>query len=169
MKARYLVWQQNWRQRPARERQILLFGALLLAPIVTYFLLWQPAHTANKKLSNTLPTLRIQADRLHSQAAEIEKLRHLPQPAVLDANALKAALEESASSHQLRDAVTTLDTQEPNAVRITLASVSFEQWLGWLRDLQQIHHVRADSISIAPLPTAGLVRINATLSNGSAL
>jgi type II secretory pathway component PulM len=44
--------------------------------------------------------------------------------------------------------------------------VSFEQWLRWLRALQQEQHIRADSLSVAMLPQPGMVKISATLING---
>ena len=93
-------------------------------------------------------------------------LRHRPKPALLDAVALKSAIEDSALRHNLREAISTLDLQQPNAVRISFVSVSFEQWLRWLRALQQEQHIRADSVSVATLSQAGMVKVSATLVNG---
>lgn len=167
MKARWEKFKKrHWDGRSARERQILVFCALALAPLAAYSLLWQPAHTASAKLRASAPDLRAQAERVRAQVAEVGMLRHRPHPAVLDSAALKLAIEASAARHQLRGALSTLDAVEPRAVRISLASVSFEQWLGWLRDLQQEQHIRADSVSVAALPQTGMVKISATLTNG---
>lgn len=169
MKARWLVFKKrHWDGRTARERRAITLGALILSPLFAYFLLWQPAHVANTKLRASVPAMRVQAAHLHAQAVEVETLRHHPHPAVLDPNALKTAIEESAERHQMRNAITSLDAQQPNAVRITLAAVSFEQWLNWLRSLQQEQHIRAESAGIVALPQAGMVKINATLTNGGA-
>ena len=170
MKARWLALRkQYWDSRAARERQALALAALILLPLVVYMLLWQPAHTAVKKYHTSVPVMRAQVAQLGVQAAEVSRLRHLPQPAVLDASTLKSTVEAAASRHQLRDALSTIDTQEPNAVRITLASVSFEQWLRWLRELQQEQNIRVDSAAVVALPQAGMVKISATLTNGGAL
>lgn len=167
MKSRWLAFKKrHWDGRATRERRAITLGALVLSPLFAYFLLWQPAHVASAKLSAGVPAMRIQAAHLHAQAVEAETLRHHPHPAVLDANALKTAVEESAVRHQMRDAINSLDAQQPNAVRITLAAVSFEQWLNWLRSLQQEQHIRAESAGIVALPQAGMVKINATLTNG---
>lgn len=167
MKARWLAFRKrHWDGRAARERRALALGALVLSPLLAYFLVWQPAHVAGAKLRDSAPVMRAQAAQLRTQAVEAETLRHRPHPAVLDASALRAAVEESAVRHQMREALTSLDAQQPNAVRITLAAVSFEQWLNWLRSLQQEQHIRAESVGIAPLPQAGIVKINATLTNG---
>lgn len=169
MNARWLAFRKRyWDERSARERRALALAALLLSPPLAYLLLWQPAHVATAKLHASVPAMRAQAARVHVQSEEVEMLRHRPRPAVLDAAALKAAVEESAVRHKLRDAISTLDAQEPRAVRLTLTAVSFEQWINWLRDLQQEQHIRTESASIAALPQAGMVRINATLTSGGA-
>lgn len=167
MKARWQAFKKrHWDGRAARERRAIALATLILSPFLAYFLLWQPAHVANKKLRIAIPIMRAQTAHLRTQMAEVEMLRHHPHPAILNASALKAAVEASAQRHKMRDAISSLDTQEPNAVRITLASVSFEQWVNWLRALQQEQHIRAESVGIAALTQVGMVKISATLTNG---
>ena len=167
MNARWLALKKrHWDSRAARERQVLALAAWVLMPLLAYVVLWQPAHQAVAKLRPNIATLRLQAAHLQMQAAEVEMLRHRPKPALFDAAALQSAIEASAVRHQLRERLSTVDAQAPNAVRITLALVSFEQWLRWLRALQQEQHIRAESIGIAALPEAGMVKVSATLTNG---
>lgn len=157
---------QNWDSRSQQERKVIKFSAWALAPVVMYFILWQPAHTAVQKLHVNVPVMAMEVERLRSQADEIEMLRHRPKPALLDAQAMKATIEDSALRHNLRESISTLDLQQPNAVRITFSSVSFEQWLRWLKALQQEQHIRADSLGVAMLPQPGMVKISITLING---
>lgn len=167
MKANWLAFKKrNWESRSLQERKALKLIALILMPVLVYLALWQPAHKAVQRLKENVPVLHMQAEKLRIQAGEVEMLRHRPKPALLDAGAMKTAVEESASRHNLREAISTLDLQEPNALRLSMASVSFEQWLRWLHALQQEQHIRADSVSVAPLPQAGMVKISATLING---
>ena len=167
MKAYWLTFKKrHWDARAANERRTISLGALFLAPLIAYFLLWQPAHVANAKLHASIPAMRAQAAHLRAEAIEVETVRHLPHPAVIDANALKIAVEESAVRHQIRTSIASIDAQPPNAVRVTLIAVSFEQWLNWLRSLQQEQHIRVESTGIVPLPQTGMVKINATLING---
>jgi general secretion pathway protein M len=167
MKARWLTFKKNfWDTRSVQERRALTLAACVIAPLLIYFALWRPAHVAVDKLSVEVPTMRAQAAHVRAEAGEAAALRHAPQPALLDAAALKTAVEESAARHQLREAISTLEPQPPNAVRITLTAVSFAQWLDWLRDLQREQHIRADSVAVATLPQAGVVKVSATLSNG---
>ena len=167
MKTNWLMFKkQYWEARTAQERNALKLAALILAPVLVYFVLWLPAHTAVQKLHVSVPVMYMEAERLRLQAEEVEMLRHRSKPALLGAVALKSTIEESAQRQGMREAVSTLDLQEPNAVRISLVSVSFEQWVSWLRVLQREQHIRADSVSVAMLPQAGMVKISATFING---
>lgn len=157
--------QQYWDTRPLRERKVITVGALFIFPLLAYFLLWQPAHEAVGKLQATLPQSRLQIEQMRLMAEQIEELRHRPQLAVMDALAVKTAVMESAARHQLRYALTTIDPQEPNGVRITLTSISFEKWLAWLRELQQSQHIRIYSVAVTPLSETGMVAVRATLTN----
>lgn len=165
-------WQElrskYWETRPVQDRRAIMLAAVVLLPVIYYFLLWQPAHHAVSKLHDSIPVLQAQLVKLTGQAAEAEALRHRPQLAALDAVALKSGIEESAQRHQLRTAIGSLEVQEPNSVRITCDAISFFAWLNWLRDLQQEQHIRAEAVSISALPQSGMVKINATLSNGNA-
>ncbi|MES1981046.1 MAG: type II secretion system protein M [Pseudomonadota bacterium] len=168
MKTRWLAYRKRyWDSRSLRERRILLGAAWIIAPIAAYWLLWQPAHTAVAKLNTSLPVMRAQAEQLRVQAAEVAALRHRPRPAQLELSALRGAVEASAARHQIREAITAMEVQPPHTVRITLVSVSFEQWIRWLRDLQQEQHIRAESVSVAALPQNGMVRISAALTDSA--
>ncbi|MFA6971749.1 MAG: type II secretion system protein M [Gallionella sp.] len=160
---------QHWDTRPLQERRSIIIGASFVLPLLAYFLLWQPAHDAVGKLRVKLPQLRMQAEQMRQAAGQIEELRHRPQLAVMDALAVKAAIEESANRHQLRDALTSITAQEPNGARITLTAVSFEKWLIWLRELQTSQHIRVDSAAVTRLSEPGMVAVRATLTNGNAL
>jgi general secretion pathway protein M len=160
------IRKRYWDQRPQQEQKLLKWLALMLVPLLAFFVLWLPAHQEVRKLQGVMKVMSMQAERLRGQADEIQMLRHRPKPAVLDAAAMKSAVEESATRQGLHEAITALELQQPNAVRITFASVAFDQWLRWMRALQQEQHVRADSLSVSLLPQPGMVKINATLING---
>lgn len=167
MKANWLSFKKRyWDIRTQQERNALKWTGWALTPILLYVVLWQPSHSSVQKLQLSVPRMHIDAERLQSQAEEVELLRHQPKPALLDAVAMKSTIENSAVRNNLREAISTLDMQEPNAVRISFASVSFELWLNWLRALQQEQHIRADSVSVAMLSQPGMVKISATLVNG---
>ena len=156
---------QHWQTRLQSERRAILIGAALVLPLLVYFVLWQPAHDAVAHLHESLPKLRVQVLQMNKASAQIATLRHHPQLVVMNATAVKSAIEESASRHQL--VLTTVMAQEPNGVRLTIAAISFDKWLIWLRELQQLQHLRVDSAAITQLAEPGMVAIHATLTNGN--
>jgi len=158
--------QQHWDTRALQERRAILLGLSIALPLLCYFLLWQPAHVAVGKLHTRLPQLRMQSEQIRQAVKQVEELRHRPRLAVMDAQAVKTAIEESATRHPLFTELATVTAQEPNGARITLTAVSFEKWLIWLRELQTSQHLRVDSIAITQLADPGMVAIRATLTNG---
>ncbi len=156
---------QHWQARPQNERRAILIGTALVTPLLVYFLLWQPAHDAVAQLHARLPVLRVQVQQMNTASGQIASLRHHPQGVVMNALSVKSAIEESAIRHQL--ALTTITTQEPSGVRITIAAISFEKWLIWLRELQQLQQIRVDSAAITLLTEPGMVAIHATMTNGN--
>jgi general secretion pathway protein M len=161
------VRKRFWDGRAVGERRLIALVALILLPLLAFFLLWQPAHKAVAGLRVSVPAIRMQAALMRDQTAEVARLNHYPHPARLDGNALKSVIETSAEQHHIREAITALDEQGPGSVRVTLDSVSFDQWLLWMRDLQREQHVRVDSAGVAALAQPGVVKIISTLTNGA--
>jgi len=163
-------WQEfrktAWDSRAPRERRVMAAGAVVLAPVVGFFLLWQPAHEAVAKLQHSLPLMRMQAAQMQRQAAEVDTLRQRAQPALLNPTAMKSAVESSAVAFGLRNSIESLDGVEPNGVRISFSSVPYGKWLEWTRSLQRDQHFRVDTLSVVALPTEGMVKISVTLVNG---
>jgi len=167
MKTRWLeLRSKHWNGRPVQEKRLIFLVGTLLLPVIFYFFLWQPAHSAVSKLHNLLPTMQAQSIKMSNQATEVDSLRHRPVLAALDSVALKSSIIDSAARHQLSAAITSLDAQKSNGVHITCDAISFSALISWLHDLEQEQHIRPDSISISALPQSGMVKISATLTNG---
>jgi general secretion pathway protein M len=167
LKARWEQFKKTaWDSRPPQDRRVLAFGAAVLAPILAYVVLWQPAHAGVAKLQAQLPEMRTQAALMRREAREVEVLQQQAKPAMLNPTAMRTAIENSAAEFQLRGAIQSLEGMEPNGVRISFASVPYAQWLGWVRRLQQEQHIRVDTLSVVALQTEGMVKIDATLVSG---
>ncbi len=157
-----------WDTRLPRERRVLALGAAVLAPLLAYSLLWQPSHVGIAALQQTLPLTRLQAAQMKRQAAEVDALRQRAQPALLAPAAMKTAIENSATLFQVRGSIESMDSVEPNGVRVTFSSVPYAKWLNWVRSLQRDQHIRVDTLSVVALQNEGMVKISATLVNGNA-
>jgi general secretion pathway protein M len=154
----------HWDTLSAAEQKTVQRGAWVLLPLLAWGLLWQPAHEALPKLQQTLPRLRAQAEQMHSLAGQAQTLRQQPQLAVLDGDALKAAVEKAAKEANLPLLVT---PGEQNSVRISAESIPFAQWLQWLHVLESTLHIRVGSAMLSASPEPGMVKVQATLTNGA--
>ncbi len=157
---------KHWDALSASEQKTILRGAWVLLPLLMYGLLWQPAHVALPKLQAALPQLRAQAEQMQSLAAQAQSLRQQAQPAVLDSDALKTAVEKAAQAANLPLLVV---PGEQNSVRISADSIAFAQWLQWQHTLESTQHIRVASAMLVASPEAGMVKVQATLSNGADL
>jgi type II secretory pathway component PulM len=157
---------RHWDTLSATEQKTVMRGAWVLLPLLAYALLWQPAHEALPKLQAALPQLRSQADQMKSLAGQAQALRQQAQLAVLDSDTLKTAVEKSAKEANLPLLVT---PGEQNSVRISADSVAFAHWLQWQRTLEATQHIRVSSAMLVASPEAGMVKVQATLTNGADL
>ena len=67
-----VVW---WQRLADRERRLIGFGTLILALVLVYLTLWEPAADGMRRLQADLPQLRAQEASLRSMAAEAAALR----------------------------------------------------------------------------------------------
>ncbi len=154
----------HWDRLSAAEQKTMTRGAWVLLPLLMYGVLWQPAHEALPKLQAALPQLRAQADQMHSLAGQAQSLRQQAQLAVLDGDALRTAVERSAQAAELALLVT---PGEQSSVRITAESIAFAQWLHWQRTLESTQHIRVSSAMLVASAEPGMVKVQATLTNGA--
>lgn len=155
---------QHWDTLSATEQKTIQRGSWILLPLLMYGLLWQPAHQALPKLQAALPHLRAQADQMQSLAGQAQSLRQKAQLAVLDSDALRATVEKSASEANLPLLVV---PGELNSVRISAENIGFAQWLQWQRTLETTQHIRVATAMLVASPEAGMVKLQATLTNGA--
>jgi general secretion pathway protein M len=155
---------RHWDTLSATEQKTILRGAWILLPLMMYGLLWQPAHQALPQLQAALPQLRAQADQMQSIAGQIQSLRQKAQLAVLDSDALRIVVEKSAQAAGLPLVVA---PGEQNSVRVSAESVLFSRWLQWQQALEQNQHIRVASVMLVASPESGMVKLQATLTNGA--
>ena len=157
---------RHWDTLSATEQKTVRRGAWLLLPLLMYGLLWQPAHEALPKLQAGLPQLRAQAEQMQTLAGLAQSLRQQPELAVLDSDALKLAVENAAKQANLALLVV---PGEQNSVRISADSIAFAQWLQWQQTLEQHQHIRVAAAMLSAASEPGMVRLQATLTNGAEL
>lgn len=149
-----------WAQRPARERQVLRAGAVLLAALLA-FVLWIDAERTRARLQAELPALRASIAALESDAAEVQRIRSAPAaPAQAGARGPLAALAtQGGGLAGARFAV--LDDRR---MQVTGEDIAFGALLDFLRSAQASHGMRVESARLEALPRAGRVRAELTLA-----
>jgi general secretion pathway protein M len=150
-----------WSERSARERKVLAVGGALTLLALLYLFLWEPGLAASKKLSATLPKLRAQVEDMRAQQKEIAALRKNV-AAASQSGDVKALLHAAVARSSLLNSVQRIDAASMDRATMVAAAANFDDWLGWIGELQRDFGVRLERCSIAALDQPGVVRIEAT-------
>ncbi len=157
----------RWAALTASEQNMVKWGAAFVMPILFYLMLWQPAHTNVAKLQASVPQLRAQLAQIQAQAVEVQTLRQGAHPAVLEGDALRQIVISAAEAAGWGAPAFVVEQADTQAVRVTAENIAFASWVKFLREIDNAHHIRADSLTVTPQPSSGMVKVNATLVNGA--
>ncbi len=152
---------EYWQSRSPRDRVIMLaVGGLVLLGML-YAFVWQPIADERAQLRKSLPALRSSAAQFQGNADEAEKLA--AKAAGSNLNVLNL-METSAKTRNLREKISSISAVDGTHVRVVSASIGFDDWLGWSKELQ-MQGIRVDSAQINMLQEgSGLVKLAATFS-----
>lgn len=156
---------QFWRTRAPRERLVLAGGSALLALALGVAYGWLPMQREVAQLRMALPQLRDQARQLQQDAQEVGHLK--TQPAVMrETDNLALTIEQRAIASGLRERIESITPQGVGQVRVVMPRVAFDDWIGWLGELQTSHGVRVESARIDATDDAGMISVDALLAGG---
>jgi type II secretory pathway component PulM len=154
-----------WEARSPRERIVIAVLAALVGALV-YVALVQSAYRARSRLNGSISALRIQAQRLESDANELARLRTAP-AAPAPQSDLRTQIQALASSAGLAHALLRIDARNADEAQAVFGSIAFADWLSWVATLQA-QKVRVDAGRIEALSTPGLVSVTATFARARA-
>lgn len=152
-----------WQQINPRERLVISGGALLLLIIIVYFYLWQPLSQERLRLRASLPQLKLSAAQMRANVDEVMRLKANLNQAPQSAQSLHTMLEQSAAAYKLRESMSQLNTEGDNRIRLSMASVPFDDWIQWLAQLQTQYRIRLESCRVEGLAQPGMVKVEAVL------
>jgi general secretion pathway protein M len=153
---------EYWQSRNPRERMILASVAGVALAAILYAYAWMPIAEERAQLRKNLPEVKEKAAQFDSHADEAEKLAS--QAASRGNVNVLNVIETSAKSRNLRDKFSAVSAVDSNHVRVVSASVGFDDWLAWSKDLQA-QGIRIDSAQVNTLQEgSGLVKLTATFS-----
>ena len=162
-------WQEQfdafWSSRNPREQAILAGGSAVLALVIGYTVLWEPAADGRDKLLRSLPQLRSDSAEMETLAQEARGLAASPAPS-LRGEALNQALQESLAQHGLK--ATRLNGTGDNSVQVQLDKVPFGSVASWLQDVRQQQRLKVIDARIVYVGATALVNVTATLQGPAA-
>lgn len=118
-------------------------AALLIAALWAY--VWVPIADDRARLATVMPALRVQADLLVRESAEVERLR----AAARARGAVPpAAIEDALKSAGFGDAFTGVAPLGEGRVQVNLRAVSFDELVRALAALGERHGVAVESVAL---------------------
>lgn len=154
-----------WGERAPREKTLLGSGALILALVILYSILWSPAQTGRTQLLHSLPGMQNQLAQMEAQAVEARSLSGVAASVVPAGNSLRDALTAALADHGLPNGQLTV---LGNGVQVQLKNASFAAWVGWLDDARKRFKVQVSEAHVIAQKPDGQVDINATLQPANA-
>lgn len=152
---------QRWQLMTPRERRILVVGAALLAVVLVWLLLFDPAWRARQALQSELPTMRGQLAQMEQLAGEARRLGAVP--AGSDSpQAVKTQLEQSIDSAGLKPALAQL-TQSGNLFDLRFKGVPYAAWLAWLDSAARETRLRVVDAAVTRETGIGVVSVRLAL------
>lgn len=150
-----------WNGLQARERQLLLIGAGMLAALAYWLLLWQPLVAARERSRAAVTTLQQATTEASAQVSAILASRKLAAPRPV--RSLFALIDSSAREAGLMSAQTRIEPLGEDRVRVSMDGVSFDQLAAWLEGLDRTEGVDISEWSVDRALVPGVVNASMTL------
>lgn len=142
-----------------RERALVTLGAIALAVLLVYALLWSPVAAERAALETALDGQRAAHLWMQSAASEIRTLQArggrrqtLPQ-----GQSLLGVVDASARSAALSPTIKRMEPQGQRAVRLWIEGAEFNGLITWLAELERRYGVRLESITLERAEAPGRV------------
>lgn len=167
LRARLRQW---WEQRNERERWLIALGGGLLAVVVPYVAFWEPLVERTATLEAEVAEQREDLAWMRRAAREIEAQRGEDEGAgepITDDRSLLSVVDRSARRSGLEDALSRVQPEDGDTVRVWMDDAPFDDLVSWLDALQRTSGVRVDSMSVERTRQDGIVDARLTLEVGA--
>ena len=157
----------RWMALEPRERRVLTVAIVVLAAFLFYILLWSRMQSDLGRLRVSVPKDQARLGIMQAQAMQVAQLRAQGVTGRTQGGNILSVIEQTAAARGLKQAITRMEPEGANNVRLNLDSVSFNALVTWLGDLQKQHGIRVDSTTLEALPAPGMVRARLLLRGTS--
>lgn len=155
---------QYWSNLQPRERHTLLFGGVVLIPLMIYALMIDPFYQELQRLEKSVANQRELLAWMQQSATEVKSFRQV-QPGSqksVSGQSLMSTIDASARSTNLSGAIKQLKP-EGQGVKVRLEDASFDDMLRWLGQLNHRHGIAVSGLVMERLPQAGKVNASVVL------
>lgn len=147
--------------RDARERKLLMLGALAIGLALVYLLLVEPALSGRAQLHKSLPALHQQVAQMRELADQARQLSNTA--GVPSATQVVAPTRESITASLARSSLSAQSVAVTgDFIKVDLQGMPFDRVITWLENLQSTSQVAVVDANVSAQATPGLV--NATLN-----
>ncbi len=143
----------------ARERQMVIGGAVTLLVLSIYFLGWEPFINRLHDLQESTQRKQLDLAWMQNAAKEVKQLQATQTtPARFAAGqSLLGVIDRSAKSKQLGDAMKRVQPDGTSKARVWLENAKFDVVIGWLEELERRYGVGIETITFEKQAEEGLV------------
>ncbi|MEO7062422.1 MAG: type II secretion system protein M [Dokdonella sp.] len=156
-----------WQGLAANERRMLKIGAVVVALLLGWALVWHPLVTKRVQLQQDIDNQRRDLAYVRMGAAELRNQQAAGTRSRGDrqGKSLLALADATARGGGLEGALKRVEPVGSNSVRVTFDGASFDALVGWIEALSTTYGVEASDLSADRAEGVGLVNARVTLQD----
>ena len=155
------AWLENLSQR---ERMLVLGGGAVAIVLLFYFLVWSPFTNAINDKKVTLQTTQSLLAWMKPATQRVLQLRQTQtKTQKVDAGSLLTTIDGSLKKSALARFPAQIDQTDNNKVRVQFKSVSFDDLVTWLMQIDKRYHIAVQQINVVDTAAIGIVQAQITL------
>lgn len=154
---------RRWESLEPRERRVISSGALVLALVLGYLMVWEPLAQSREEWRTRVVAAETDLAWMRVTARQVQALRATaPVPTQPDGRSLLARADASVREAGLGDALLRVEPVSANQVRVYFEQAGFDTLVRWLESLAARHGTRVIEMSVQRADGVG--RVDARLS-----
>jgi general secretion pathway protein M len=149
---------ERWQARAPRERAVIGGAVAALAVAVLWAYVWVPIEADRARLVETLPRLRVAAQALAHEAADVDRLRAAAR-ARGAAGSSQDAIEATLKASGLGDSYAGVTALGDGRVQVNLRATPFDALARALAQLAEAHGLAVERITLKTSGEPGKVQV----------
>lgn len=148
-----------------RERLLVIVATIVLALFLLFVLVLKPLHASYNNLRTNVAEQRVSAVWMEQSASQVKQLQGSRGARVqgLGGRSLLSVTDSTARAGGLETALERVEPEGSNGVRVWLKNAAFDDLVKWLAQLDAVHGVFVDSLTLERNESAGRVDTRLTL------